>query len=129
MVWQPRWLSHPNGAVALTSITVVAADLGEATRRFARFTGRDPTPSQFGQMIELDRGRVELVTADVFTRRLPEIPIPSLPFMGAYGIKVTSLVALDNLLQRAGIATRRNERELVAVFPEELGQGAWLFAE
>ena len=62
MVWQPRWLSHPNGAVALTSITVVAADVGEATRRFARFTGRDPTPSQFGQMIELDRGRVELVS-------------------------------------------------------------------
>src|SRR5258707_9255647 len=129
MVWQPRWLSHPNGAVALTSVTVVAADVGEATRRFARFTGRDPTPSQFGQMIELDRGRVDLVTADAFARRLPEMPIPSLPFMGAYGIRVTSLAALDNLLQRAGIATRRNERELVAVFPEELGQGAWLFAE
>src|SRR6476661_3329141 len=110
MVWQPRWLSHPNGAVALTSITVVAADVGEATRRFARFTGRDPTPSQFGQMIELDRGRVELVTADAFARRLPGIPIPSLPFMGAYGIRVTSLAAIDNLLQRAGIATRRNER-------------------
>ena len=129
MVWQPRWLSHPNGSVALTSITVVAADVGEATRRFARFTGRDPTPSPFGQVIELDRGRVDLVTADAFARRLPGIPIPSLPFMGAYGIRVTSLAALDNLLQRAGIATRRNERELVAVFPEELGQGAWLFAE
>src|SRR5205814_7310822 len=74
MVWQPRWLSHPNGAVALTSITVVAADVGEATRRFARFTGRDPTPSPFGQTIELDRGRVDLVTADAFARRLPEIP-------------------------------------------------------
>jgi hypothetical protein len=49
--------------------------------------------------------------------------------MGAYGIRVTSLAAIDDLLQRVGIATRRNERELVAVFPEELGQGAWLFAE
>jgi hypothetical protein len=107
----------------------VAADVGEAIRRFARFIGRDPTPSQFGQMIELDRGRVDFVTAEAFTRRLPEISIPSLPFMGAYGIRVTSLAALDDLLQRAGIATRRNERELVAVFPEELGQGAWLFAE
>jgi hypothetical protein len=49
--------------------------------------------------------------------------------MGAYGIRVTSLAAIDDLLQRVGIATRRNERELVAVFPEELGHGAWLFAE
>jgi Glyoxalase-like domain len=129
MVWQPRWLSHPNGAVALTSITVVAADVGETARRFARFTGRDPIPSKLGQTIELDRGRVNLVTADAFARRLPEIPIPSLPFMGAYGIRVTSLAAVDHLLQHAGIATRRNEHELVAVFPQELGRGAWLFAE
>jgi hypothetical protein len=27
------------------------------------------------------------------------------------------------------VATRRNGRELVAMFPEELGHGAWLFAE
>jgi hypothetical protein len=32
-------------------------------------------------------------------------------------------------LQRAGVATRRNGRELVAMFPKELGHGAWLFAE
>jgi hypothetical protein len=42
---------------------------------------------------------------------------------------VASLPALDDLLQRAGVATRQNGRELVAKFPEELGQGAWLFAE
>jgi len=69
------------------------------------------------------------VDAETFARRLPEIPIPSLPFVGAYGIKVASLPALDDLLQRAGVATRRNGRELVAMFPEELGHGAWLFAE
>jgi hypothetical protein len=69
------------------------------------------------------------VNAEAFARRLPEIPIASLPFVGAYGIKVTSLTALDDLLQRAGVATRRNGRELVAMFPEELGHGAWLFAE
>ena len=33
----------------------------------------------------LDRGRVELVSADAFARMLPDVPIPSLPFVGAYG--------------------------------------------
>jgi len=32
-------------------------------------------------------------------------------------------------LKRAGLRTRRGEQELVAIFPEELGRGAWLFAE
>jgi hypothetical protein len=33
------------------------------------------------------------------------------------------------MLKRAGLRTRRSEQDLVAIFPEELGRGAWLFAE
>ena len=82
-----------------------------------------------GESVVLDRGRIDLVSVETFTQRLPEIPIPSLPFMGAYGIKVASLAALAELLQRAGLATRRSQHGLIVLFPEELGHGAWLFAE
>ena len=129
MVWQPRWLSHPNGAVALTSVIIVVADLEEAAGRFARFTGREAMASPLGQTIELDRGRVQLMTAEAFTRKLPDVPIPSLPFIGAYAIRVASLAVTRDMLKRAGLRTRRSEQDLVAIFPEELGQGAWLFAE
>src|SRR5260370_14556179 len=67
MVWQPRWLSHPNGAFALTSIMIVVADIEEAARRFARFTDRWATPSLHGLTIELDRLRLQLVTAESIT--------------------------------------------------------------
>jgi hypothetical protein len=129
MVWQPRWLSHPNGALALTAIMIAVGDLEEAAQRFERFTDRQPTPSPLGQTIELDRGRVQLVTADAFEKQLPEVPIPSLPFIGAYAIRVASLAVTSDMLKRAGLRTRRSEQDLVAIFPEELGRGAWLFAE
>jgi hypothetical protein len=129
MVWQPRWLSHPNGALALTDIMIAVGDLEEAAQRFARFSGRQATPSPLGQTIELDRGRVQLVTADAFEKQLPEVPIPSLPFIGAYAIRVASLAVIGDMLKRAGLRTRRSEQDLVAIFPEELGRGAWLFAE
>ena len=128
-VWQPRWLSHPNGALALASVTIAVADVDEAAHRFARFTGRDAMPSSLGQTIGLDRGRVDLVTADAFAQMLPEISIPSLPFSGAYGIKVKSLTAVEAMLRQAGLTTRRREQDLVAIFPEEIGRGAWLFSE
>jgi len=32
-------------------------------------------------------------------------------------------------LKRAGVQFREQANELVALFPQELGQGAWLFAE
>jgi hypothetical protein len=129
MVWQPRWLDHPNGALALTSVAIVVADPWEAARRFARFTGRPATPATFGQTIELDRGTIGLVGPNSFTQILPEVPIPSLPFVGAYGIKVRSLSAIEDMVQRAGVRTRRSDHGLFAVWPEELGHGAWIFEE
>src|SRR5262249_38599310 len=124
-----RLLSHPNGAVALTDVIIAVGDLDDATRRFARFTDRKAIPSPFGVTIELDRGRVQLVSAEAFARKLPDVPIPSLPFVGAYGIRVASVAVTGDLLARNGLRTRRGDHGLIAAFPEELGRGAWLFAE
>ena len=54
---------------------------------------------------------------------------PSLPFAGAYRIRVRSLTTLAEVLRRAGVKTRRSESALIASFPEELGCGAWLFEQ
>jgi hypothetical protein len=129
LVWQPRWLTHPNGALGLLSLVIAVSDVEEAAQRFARFTTREARPSSQGRTIELDRGWLHLVGAQAFTQMLPEVSIPSLPFAGAYGIRVRSLMGLEELLTRGGVRTRRREHDLVATFPEELGHGAWLFAE
>jgi catechol 2,3-dioxygenase-like lactoylglutathione lyase family enzyme len=129
MVWQPRWLSHPNGALALTRIAIAVADLGEAAQRYATFTGRSPSASIFGQTIALDRGHVDLVTAEGFRHMLPKISLPCLPFMGACEIRVRSLSRLADMLKQAGIQTQPREEMLVAQFPAEIGQGAWMFRE
>jgi glyoxalase-like protein len=129
MVWQPRWLSHPNGAVALTDVIIAVHDLEDAVQRFGRFTDRKAIPSPSGVTIELDRGRLQLVSAEAFAQKLPDVPIPSLPFVGAYGIRVASVAVTCDMLERNGLRTRRGDDGLVVTFPEELGRGAWLFAE
>jgi hypothetical protein len=128
-VWQPRWLDHPNGARALTALTIAVADVDEAAARFARFTGRPAARREGGQTIALDRGRIELVTAEAFGQRFPELAIPSLPFMGACTIAVESLGAAEAILRGGGIATRRDGERMVAQLPNELGLGAWVLVE
>jgi hypothetical protein len=128
-VWQPRWLEHPNGARKLVALTIAVADVGEAAARFARFTGRAAVACVGGRAIALDRGRVELVTAEAFGSRFPEVAIPSLPFMGACTIAVASVAGTEEVLRRAGIASRRAGEQLIALFPDELGAGAWMFDE
>ncbi len=57
-VWQKRWLAHPNSAIGLIDVVIAVADVAEAARRFARFTGRAATPTPGGAHLRLDRGGV-----------------------------------------------------------------------
>lgn len=129
MVWQPRWLDHPNGAIGLTALTIAVADVEEAATRFVRFTGRAAEQAAYGQAIRLDRGRLEFVTADRFESLLPQCPIPSLPFAGLCSISVRSLARLKVLLHQADLTAYRIDGTLIVPFPEELGRGAWRFHE
>jgi hypothetical protein len=128
-VWQPRWITHPNGAAALTSVTIAVPDVAEAAARYERFTSHAAQLTQWGRSITLDRGRIDLVTAATFAAQVPDVAIPALPFIGAYGIEVASLSTLAGILQRAELPMRRSAETLVALFPAELGHGAWLFTE
>jgi hypothetical protein len=128
-VWQDRWLAHPNSALGLLSIVFVVPDVEEAAQRFARFTDRPALPTPAGRVVHTDRGWVELVTAEAFKRTVSEIAVPALPFAGAYGLVVASLAKAETALREGGIRVRRGGHALVALFPPELGQGAWLMAE
>jgi hypothetical protein len=128
-VWQPRWLTHPNGAVGLVDVVIVTANVDEAASRFARFTGRPVTDSAFGKAITLDRGGIQLVTADAFSRLAPDIAIPSLPFIGLYAIAVRSLAVLSESLRRGGLSFAAHDGFVLAHFPSALGVGGWVFVE
>ncbi|HEY1545113.1 MAG TPA: VOC family protein [Xanthobacteraceae bacterium] len=128
-VWQPRWLDHPNGARGLAALTIAVADVDEAAARFARFTRRTAAPCEGGQAIMLDRGRVELITAEAFGHRFPEVAIPRLPFVGACTIGVSRLATTEDALRLGAITARRVGGQIVARFPDELGTGVWVFEE
>jgi hypothetical protein len=128
-VWQTRWMSHRNGATGLFCLVIAVDDVAEAAARFVRFTGRPATTRPFGRSLTLDRGRIDLMAAPAFAELFPDLAVPCLPFMAAYGVTVASLAALEAVLSEAGIASRRLGAAVVARFPDALGQGAWIFVE
>lgn len=128
-VWQPRWLTHPSGAIGLLDIVIAEADVAEAAGRFRRFLDRDAHLNQFGAAFHLDRGRVQLVAAGALARLLPGLTIPDLPFMAAYGIAVTSLARVMDCLHTGEIPFERQAGFVIAPFPDDLGAGCWVFVE
>jgi glyoxalase-like protein len=129
-VWQKRWLSHRNGALALIDVVIASADVAEAAARFERFLGRTASAAQPGQVaFALDRGRLHIVSEAVFAALFPELAVPRMPFIGAYAIRVRSLSAVEALLSQEKLDFRRAEQALAVPFPAELGLGAWVFVE
>jgi hypothetical protein len=128
-VWQPRWLTHPNGASGLLDVVIAEIDVEEAAGRFRRFLDRDARANPFGPAFHLDRGRVQLVSAASLAWLFPRLAMPALPFMAAYAIAVTSLEQAAACLQAGHVAFERQAGQVVAPFPDELGVGCWVFVE
>jgi len=129
-VWQLRWLSHPNSVSDLIDVVIAVGDVEEASRRFARFTGRPAEATEGGgALIRLDRGGVYLISQQRAAEKLPEVPITSLPFMIGYALGVESLAAAETAVNGADLEWRAFEDGIVATFPAELGDGAWFFVE
>jgi hypothetical protein len=130
-VWQPRWLSHPNGTTGLIDIVIAVADVEEAAQRFSRFTGRAATRTRSGAgaLIRLDRGGINLVSHTLAAERLPELAFPTLPFMIGYALQVKSLAVAEAAVDDADLEWHALDASIAAKFPTELGEGAWFFVE
>lgn len=128
-VWQPRWLSHPNGARGLIDIVIAPRDLDAAAARFRRFLDIAPRPGRFGPAFQLDRGRVQLTDTAALSAIFPRLAVPGLPFIAGYALTVASLPQAAACLEAGAVAFERHGGHLIAAFPPELGAGAFLFAE
>jgi hypothetical protein len=129
-VWQTRWLAHPNTAWGLSDIRIAVPDVQEAAARFSRLTGHPVgTTADGDSVILLDRGRVHLTTASAWRHRWPELPEPSLPFIGECTIAVSSIAAARaSIAPDAGRILRDWGPDGFSVaFPEPLGVGIWTF--
>jgi hypothetical protein len=128
-VWQKRWLTHPNGATQLIDVVAAVPGIEEAAARYARFLGRKAVATRMGWSLSLDRGGVQLMDTAAFSRLVPGVPIPSLPFIGAYAVRVDSRNNTAAVLRARGLSFEQRDSMLFVPFPHELGQGAWIFVE
>lgn len=120
LLWQERWLDHPNNAVALAESILVAERPAESAARLSRLAGMplEPDPAG-GYALPLAETRVRILPAAALEALLPGVEAPSLPFHAA----ITVLTGDGNAAARrllAGIAT---ETPLGLTVPPEAAGG------
>lgn len=103
LVWQPRFLTHANGAEALREVWVCVDDPTEAAGRFGRLLAR-PTRTVDGESdVDLNRGRIRFLTPARLARLLPGATPPGLPFIAAIRLRCADLAATRRFFNDKGI--------------------------
>jgi len=126
LVWQQRWLDHPNAAVGLRSVFVAVEDLDEAVERYHRFTGIAASAEQDVRRIATHRGQIELCTPAALEARFG-LRAPALPWIAGCELASSDMALTQRALVHGGLETRWvGDRRLLVHAPPAIG-GAFLF--
>jgi len=125
-IWQPRFLDHPNHAVALEEVVLAVENPQESAARFSSLAGRPAAADAAGgYALNFEHSRLRLLPAEALRAELPEVEIGSLPLIAAVAIRTDDgTTAIRRLLQ--GVAHRETPGGLV-VAPEAAGGAAIIF--
>jgi hypothetical protein len=75
LLWQERFLSHPNHAVALEEVVLAVSVPAESAARFSRLAGRPVVPDPAGgYAMSLPRGVIRLLPADALEAEPSSVP-------------------------------------------------------
>ena len=102
LVWQTRWLEHPNTAVALSAAFVCVADALAAAERYARFTGAPVAMRSNVPVLSLARGRVEFYDRQSFADRFA-IEAQQIPWIAGCELRCRDIDAARSFLGTSGI--------------------------
>jgi hypothetical protein len=101
LLWQPRWLDHPNRAAALAGVILRVVDAQEAAQRFARFTGLPAQLSGAVWRIDTARGYLLFADRDTLRRRLDVVP-PTLPWIAGCVLQSRDIAETGEYLRKWG---------------------------
>jgi len=119
VIWQDRFVRHPNGVTGLTAVYVVAEDPATAAARWARFSGL--LPRSEGELVRLQAARGRVL---IGRRRSLPGRAPAAPALAGYALSCSDRRAFLERCRKAGLEVEGN----VVGLPRALG-GTWVIQD
>ncbi len=125
-IWQPRFTTHPNAAVALQEVVLAVPDPADTAARFSRLAGLPVTPDPVGGFVlTMRRGRVRMLPPGAVGAVYPGLTPPAVPAI--VGMTVATADACAALRPWLPGVAHRPVGDGVLVLPEDAGGAALLF--
>jgi hypothetical protein len=127
LLWQERWLTHPNRAVALEEAILAVPAPAETAARLSRLTGGvlQPDPAG-GYALPLRAGSLRVLPPEALEAVLPGVAPPALPCIAGFVVRTDdgNRAAAHRL---AGLPTRKAPGGGILVPPALAGGAALVF--
>jgi hypothetical protein len=125
-IWQPRFMDHPNHAVALEEVVFAVENPAESAARFSLLAGRSAVADAAGgYALNFEHSRLRLLPPEALRAELPEVAIGSLPLIAAIALRTDDgAKAIRRIAQ--GVAHRETPGGVV-VAPQAAGGAAIIF--
>lgn len=124
LVWQQRWMQHPNGATGLLAYTVVDDEPPSLAGPMQRLFGRSPGVRDDALEVATGGAAVRFVTPKTLIDRYPDCGADRLARPGiiaAATLRVAELGTAGVLLSEGGVAWARYEDRIVVPAHEACG--------
>lgn len=102
-LWQDRYMTHPNGALALEELVVCVDDPATVASRYERYFGIPAKEESNLWCFTLRQGRFVLKTAETLRSEFG-IDAPTTPYAAAVKIRTQALNNTTKLLSKNGVA-------------------------
>jgi hypothetical protein len=101
-LWQDRYMTHPNGAIALEELIVCVDDPATVADRYERYFGIPASEENDLWRFTLRQGQFVLVTAEILRSEFG-IDTPTTPYAAAIKIRTQTLENTKELLTKTGV--------------------------
>ena len=101
-LWQDRYMTHPNGAIALEELIVCVDDPATVADRYERYFGIPASEENDLWRFTLRQGQFVLATAEILRSEFG-IDAPTTPYAAAIKIRTQTLNNTKELLTKTGV--------------------------
>jgi hypothetical protein len=127
LVFQSRYMQHPNGALALTEIIIVALQPKTYAEKYQRFSGHlSERIADDHYVVDLGHSRIIVIGPERLGTMLPGRWQLPLPFMAAFTVEVADLANVRKELSKNEVPYIERA-DTVIVAPEHAGGCAVIF--
>ena len=126
-IFQKEYMTHPNGATAMTEVIFCVADPDMYESKYQRLTGRKAEREGVQRVIRLPRSRISIVGGDELSDVIPGAVAPFLPYMAGFAMATGDLGKTVSLFEDRGVPFERVAGRIM--IPATAASGATVFFE